>query len=222
MTEFSDTANADGVPVLRVTDAALAKVLELRAGEAEAETLALWVEVAGSTGDAYTYDMYFQAAGDARAGDFSDKRDGLTIVVPAASIDRMRGSILDLSRDVNQGGMVIQNPNQPLPAAGSPPMGPAPTADLSGDVAQRVIQILDQQVNPAIAAHGGRADLVAVEDEVAYLRLSGGCAGCGMAAVTLSQGIEVAIFDAVPEITRIVDVTDHAAGTNPYFEAAKK
>ena len=220
MTEFSD--NVDGVPVLRVTDGALAKVLELRAGEAEAQTLALWVEVAGSTGDAYTYDMYFQAAADARPADFSDKRDGLVIVVPAASIDRMRGSILDLSRDVNQGGMVIQNPNQPPPAAGSPPMGPAPTADLSGDVAQRVIQVLDQQVNPAIAAHGGRADLVAVEEEVAYLRLSGGCAGCGMAAVTLSQGIEVAIFDAVPEITRVVDVTDHAAGTNPYFEAAKK
>jgi Fe/S biogenesis protein NfuA len=205
-----------------VTDAALAKVLELRAGEAEAETLALWVEVAGAAGDAYTYDMYFQAAADARPGDFSDGRGGLPIVVPAASIDRMRGSILDLSRDVNQGGMVIQNPNQPPATPGSPPMGPAPTADLTGDVAQRVIQVLDQQVNPAIAAHGGRADLVAVEEEVAYLRLSGGCAGCGMAAVTLSQGIEVAIFDAVPEITRIVDVTDHASGTNPYFEAAKK
>jgi len=208
--------------VLRVTDAALAKVLELRAGEAEAETLALWVEVAGSSGDAYTYDMYFQASADARPNDASERREGLTIVVPAASIDRMRGSILDLSRDVNQGGMVIQNPNQPPPAPGSPRMGPAPTADLSGDVAQRVMQVLDQQVNPAIAAHGGRADLVAVEEEVAYLRLSGGCAGCGLAAVTLSQGIEVAIFDAVPEITRVVDVTDHAAGTNPYFEPAKK
>jgi Fe/S biogenesis protein NfuA len=219
MAESNETV---GVPVLRVTDAALTKVLELRAGEAEAEDLALWVEVAGTAGDAYTYDMYFQAAADARPSDFSDERGGLAIVVPAASVDRVRGSILDLSRDVNQGGMVIQNPNQPPAAAGSPPMGPAPTADLSGDVAQRVIQVLDQQVNPAIAAHGGRADLVAVEEEVAYLRLSGGCAGCGMAAVTLSQGIEVAIFDAVPEITRIIDVTDHAAGTNPYFEPAKK
>ena len=98
--------------------------------------------------------------------------------------------------------------------------GPPP--DLSGDVAQRVLQVLDQQVNPAIAAHGGRADLVAVEDDVAYLRLSGGCAGCGLAAVTLSQGIEVAIFDAVPEVTRVVDVTDHAAGANPFYEPAKK
>ena len=98
--------------------------------------------------------------------------------------------------------------------------GPVP--DLSGDVAKRLVQVLDQQVNPAIAAHGGRADLVAVEDDTAYLRLSGGCAGCGMASVTLSQGIEVAIRAGVPEITHIVDVTDHAAGENPYFEAAKK
>jgi Fe/S biogenesis protein NfuA len=85
-----------------------------------------------------------------------------------------------------------------------------------------VVQVLERQINPSIAAHGGHAELVAVEDEVAYLRLSGGCQGCGMATVTLSQGIEVAIRDAVPEITRVVDVTDHASGDNPYFEAAKK
>ncbi len=98
--------------------------------------------------------------------------------------------------------------------------GPLP--DLSGDVAQRVAQVLDAQINPAIASHGGRADLVAVDDDIAYLRLSGGCAGCGMAAVTLSQGIEVAIKQSVPEIARVVDVTDHASGTNPYYEPAKK
>jgi Fe/S biogenesis protein NfuA len=61
-----------------------------------------------------------------------------------------------------------------------------------------------------------------VEDATAYLRLMGGCQGCGLAKVTLSQGIEVAIKDAVPEITEVVDVTDHASGTNPYFESAKK
>ncbi len=82
--------------------------------------------------------------------------------------------------------------------------------------------MLEEQINPQIASHGGRADLVAVDEPVAYLRLSGGCQGCGMAAATLSQGIEVAIIDAVPQISEIVDVTDHAGGTNPYFEAAKK
>jgi Fe/S biogenesis protein NfuA len=89
-------------------------------------------------------------------------------------------------------------------------------------VPQRVIQVLEEQINPAIASHGGYAELVAVEDSIAYLRLSGGCQGCGMASVTLSQGIEVAILDSVPEITEVVDVTDHASGANPYYEAAKK
>src|SRR5205085_6570975 len=132
---------------------------------------------------------------------------------------------LDLSRGP-QGGMVIINPNSPAPApSASPAVGggaPPPAADLTGDVAQRVIQVLDQHINPSIASHGGRAELVAVEDDVAYLRLSGGCQGCGLASVTLSQGIEVAIRDSVPEIGRVVDVTDHASGSNPYFEAAKK
>jgi Fe/S biogenesis protein NfuA len=98
----------------------------------------------------------------------------------------------------------------------------APVADLSGEVPQRVMQVLDQQVNPSIAMHGGSAELVAVEESTAYVRLGGGCVGCGMATVTLSQGIEVAITDAVPEIDQVVDVTDHASGTNPYYEAAKK
>jgi Fe/S biogenesis protein NfuA len=85
-----------------------------------------------------------------------------------------------------------------------------------------IIAVLEEEINPAIASHGGRADLVAVEEDVAYLRLSGGCQGCGMAAATLSQGIEVAILEAVPEIKKVADVTDHASGSNPYFEAAKK
>ena len=66
------------------------------------------------------------------------------------------------------------------------------------------------------------AELAGIEGRTAYLRLGGGCQGCGMASVTLGQGIEIAITEAVPEIVDVVDVTDHASGTNPYFEAAKK
>ncbi len=207
-------------PVLTLTDKALAKVLELRADEGNAASLALWVEVSGTSGGAYTYDMYFEA-GEAGPDAWTGVQDGLTIVVPAASAPKMVGSVLDLNLDLMAGGMSIRNPNRPPAPPASPTMsGPPP--DLSGDVAQRVIQVLDAQVNPSIAAHGGRADLVAVEDGAAYLRLSGGCAGCGMAAVTLTQGIQVAIKESVPEIVRIIDVTDHASGTNPYYEAAKK
>ena len=77
-------------------------------------------------------------------------------------------------------------------------------------------------VAPSTRRAIGHAELVGIEGATAYLRLGGGCQGCGMATVTLSQGIEVAITNAVPEIDAIVDVTDHASGRNPYFEPAKK
>lgn len=201
--------------LVTVTDPARAKILEVRTSEPDPTTLALWLEVSGVQGDVYTYDMYFRRLDEAAAADAIQAHDDLSVVVPLESIDRVRGSTLDLSG----GGMVLQNPNSPPPPA---PAVPTPEGDLSGPVAQRILEVLEQEINPQIASHGGRADLVAVDEPIAYLRLSGGCQGCGMAAATLSQGIEVAIIDAVPEIAEIVDVTDHAGGTNPYFEAAKK
>ncbi len=206
-------------PILRVTDDARAQVIAARSGEPESDTLALWLEVVGQAGNEYTYDMWFQATADAGPADAVQHDDDVAVVIPAASIDKVRGATLDLSGDPAQGGMVIVNPNRPAPP---PPPPGVPEADLSSDLAQRVLAVLTEQINPAIASHGGHADLVAVDDDTAYLRLSGGCQGCGMAAVTLSQGIEVAIRDNIPEITRVVDVTDHASGDNPYFEAAKK
>jgi Fe/S biogenesis protein NfuA len=206
-------------PILRLTDAARSRVIEVRSSEPEPDTLALWVEVTGEGAGEYTYDMWFQAAADASPSDAVQHADDLTVVIAGSSVDKVRGATLDLSDDVAQGGMVIVNPNHPAPA---PSPAGAPVGDLSSDVAQRVLAILHEQINPAIASHGGHAELVSVDDDTAYLRLSGGCQGCGMASVTLSQGIEVAIRDAVPEITNVVDVTDHASGSNPYFESAKK
>lgn len=208
-------------PIVAVSPDARAHVLEVRSGEAESDQLALWVEVIGEAGGEYSYDIWFQAAADADPADAVQHSDDLSVVIAGSSVDKLRGATLDL--DAGTGGLVIVNPNRP---AASPAMGDRPPADLSGDVPQRVMQVLEEQINPAIASHGGQASLVAVEEEddghVAYLRLSGGCQGCGLASVTLSQGIEVALRDAVPEIVRVVDVTDHASGDNPYFESAKK
>jgi len=201
-------------PILNLTDAARDKILEVRAAEADAETLALWVVVTGESAGAYTYDMSFRALDDAGEIEVVQHHDDLPIVIDGDSIEALAGATLDFTA----AGMVMQNPNKPAPKVAAP----RPAADLSGAVAQAVMQVLEEQINPAIASHGGRAELVAVEDSIAYLRLSGGCQGCGMASVTLSQGIEVAILDTVPEITEVVDVTDHASGSNPYFESAKK
>jgi Fe/S biogenesis protein NfuA len=212
------TGEVEVSAVLTVTPAARAVVLEARAQEAEADRLALWIEVTGSRDGAYTYDIYFQAVADAGPGDRVSEDDGLAVVVPESSVARIVGARLDWSDD-GEGGLVIVNPNTPpRPQA----LVDRPEVDLSSDLAQRVLAVLDAQVNPSIAMHGGHADLVAVDEGIVYVRLSGGCQGCGLASVTLSQGIEVALRDSVPEIVSVVDVTDHASGANPFYEPAKK
>ena len=88
-------------------------------------------------------------------------------------------------------------------------------------LAERIQTLFDERINPAIAAHGGAVDLLGVEGKVAYIRMGGGCQGCGMANVTLREGIETAIREAAPEIEEIMDATDHAAGANPYYQPAQ-
>jgi Fe/S biogenesis protein NfuA len=202
-------------PVLSVTDPARAFIVEARSGEREPQRLALFIEVSGVADGSYTYDMWFEQTTDAAPGDAVHHHDDLSVVVAAASVDKIRGATLDVAET----GLVMLNPNTPP----SPPGArPAPSSDLSSPLELAVLAVLENEVNPQIASHGGRADLVAVDENIAYLRLSGGCQGCGLAAVTLSQGITVAIQQAVPEIREVVDVTSHGEGANPYFEAAKK
>jgi Fe/S biogenesis protein NfuA len=228
------TAEDTAEPTLAITEQAIEKVMGFRAQSEDPENQAMWVEVTGVSGGDYVYNISLNALDAARQGDALQRRGDLAIVVPESSVEKLRGATIDWSEGLAQSGLTLVNPNRPPAPADLPVMSPSmappaspsidapPPADLSGDAAQRVIQVIDQQINPAIAEHGGRAELVAVEEDTAYLRLGGGCQGCGMATVTLGQGIEVAITGAVPEIARVVDVTDHAAGTNPYFESAKK
>jgi Fe-S cluster biogenesis protein NfuA len=84
-------------------------------------------------------------------------------------------------------------------------------------IRQTIEELFEREVNPAIAAHGGRVELADVDGTKVYLRLSGGCQGCSSATVTLRQGIEKAIRATLPDITEIHDITDHASGTNPYY-----
>ena len=89
--------------------------------------------------------------------------------------------------------------------------------DASGPLAAQVQSVLEHHVNPGIAAHGGRAQLVGVKDDVVFLSLGGGCQGCSMAAVTLKQGIEQTLKEAIPRIRAVVDATDHAQGHDPFY-----
>lgn len=98
-----------------------------------------------------------------------------------------------------------------------PPPGPG-----RGSLADRVRTVLDAEINPVIAAHGGRVVLVGADRGWVRIRLEGGCQGCSLAEVTIRQGIEPLLRARVPEMVGLADVTDHAAGTTPFFSAEKR
>ncbi len=89
------------------------------------------------------------------------------------------------------------------------------------EIRKRVQQLLDREINPAVGMHGGWVELIDVRKNSVYLRLGGGCQGCGAADVTLKMGIEKSIRELIPEVGEILDTTDHAAGRNPYYQASK-
>jgi Fe/S biogenesis protein NfuA len=194
--------------VLNVTEAARDKILEIRAESPGQEHDAIWVVVAGEAGGAYTYDISLRTLDDAGEADLVQHHGDLAVVVEADSIAVLSGATLDFGPS----GFLMDNPNKPAPKVMN-----LPTADLSSPLAQEVLRVIEELVNPQIAAHGGNAELVAVEESVVYLRLGGGCQGCSSAKATLKQGIEVMILDHVPEVTEVVDVTDHESGSNPYY-----
>lgn len=226
-------------PPVSITAEARKALLALRAQDPEPERLGLRIAVVGVSGGSYAHDMSFELLDDAAADDVVFHHDDLPLIVPRDSVEALRGATIDLAEGGE--GWTIANPNRPKPErrqlplapvgghAHAPPSSPAVGAavpeglaeSLQGDVAQRVATVLERHINPSIAMHGGHAELAGVQEGTAYLRLSGGCQGCSMAAVTLRQGIETALRELVPEITEVVDVTDHASGTNPYYEAAK-
>ena len=90
-----------------------------------------------------------------------------------------------------------------------------------GDLKWVIADLLNREINPAIAQHGGYVDLIDVKKNNVFLRMGGGCQGCGAADVTLRQGIEKAIRGLVPRVGEILDTTDHAAGRNPYYSPGK-
>ena len=201
-----------------MSEKARKRVVALRADEPD-EGLALWVEVVGANATEFVYDLYFQGVEHADPHDLVLELEDLTVVVPDGSRDLLAGAKLDVNRDLLNPGLLLDNPNRPPTGAVSPEMA-SDLGELTGTVEERVRTVLDRQINPAVASHGGRAELVSVSDTgVVSLRLSGGCQGCGQAAATLRNGIEVALRQHIPEITEIVDVTDHAAGENPYISA---
>jgi Fe/S biogenesis protein NfuA len=204
--------------IISITDQALEKLLAIRGGEPDAGDLALVLAVTGAKGTEFTYAMHMTPLDQIDADDIVEHHGDLPVAVPQGSVSNLTGATLGMSKSLVNPGLSIDNPNSPSPEI----LGTGTPADLSGPIPERVEQVIREQINPAIAAHGGTTELVAVEEGTAYVRLGGACQGCGLAGVTLSQGIESTILSMVPEILQVIDVTDHNAGDNPYYEQSKK
>lgn len=197
--------------VMTVTDDAMATVLGIRDQEDDPAGLALRVEITGSRGAEFAYDLSFEELTAAADDDVIYEVGDLKVMVPAATVDRLRGAELDLPRASSQGGLVIRNPNRPDPLAGI-------DVELTGELPDQVNQLLEQAVNPALASHGGYATLVGVDDDNnVYVTMGGGCQGCAASAATLREGIQRSIKEAIPEVAEVIDATDHAAGENPFY-----
>lgn len=155
------------------------------------------------------FELTLVAPGERRDDERQVDADGITVLVSEAQADVLDGATVDFVERVNESGFEVRPVRKAGPAFSEP----------SGPVAERVRDVLDAQVNPAIASHGGAISLVDVQGTEIYLEMSGGCQGCAMSRLTLRQGVERMLRQAIPELTAVHDVTDHASGVNPYFEA---
>ena len=206
-------SDSEARTVLSIAPDAIEMITTLAEQEPGDEEYGLYIEVTGIRGPQFTYDLSFMPVGDATDAQIVERHDTLAVIVRSEDVEKLDGASLALSDE----GLAMNNPNTP-----ATPTIAAPKGDLTGPLADQIQTVIEQQVNPAIASHGGGAELVSVDGTIAYLKLMGGCQGCGMAQVTLRQGIERILLEAIPDLSGVIDVTDHASGTDPYYQAAKK
>ena len=190
---------------ITITPAAISKIEAVRSKSGHPDAC-LRVAIAGRRGGQFVYELDLVAPADVPAGDIVVETAELRILIEPGSATNLEGAVIDLDPSAMGGALRIDNPNE----------------GWHDPVAARIQEVLDRQINPSVASHGGFVDLLEVRGGAAYVQLGGGCQGCAQVDVTLRQGIEVAIKAAVPQITEVINVTDHAAGTNPYFQPAKK
>ena len=210
-------ATATTVPaILQVSDEAAEVVRGALADEPDGSGLGLRVAVSGtemspSMTFEFSYDLSLHEIDKADSGDAVYEIGGLMVIVPEDSVENLTGATLDVPSNSLQGGLVIRNPNRP-------DMGDRIDLSESDSVSERLQSLLNNHVNPSLAAHGGYVELIRVEDSKAFLLMGGGCQGCTMSAATLHQGVAAIISQHVPEILDVIDVTDHAAGENPFYQ----
>jgi Fe/S biogenesis protein NfuA len=204
----SDNAAAASQPIVTITPAALAELVKLRDEEPDADKLGLRLAIASNPGEEFRYDLSFDEFLTAVFTDEVRTHDGLKVIVPGEDVELLQGATLD--HNDNQ-GLVIRNPNRPA----------VPTIEgLTSDdaLSAEIEAMIAGEVNPALAAHGGFVTYVGHDGEgTAYMTMGGGCHGCSMSKMTMLDGVQTMLSEAIEAIQRVKDLTDHSTGENPFY-----
>ncbi len=190
--------------MLAVTETAQSKIHEIIQNESDLGNV-IRVVARKIAPYRFDYDLYFIEEDEIESGDVRQEINGLVFVADAESSRHLEGASIDYVEGPPS-GFKFENPH---------------TQRHFDDPKEQALQkFIDDEINPKVAAHGGYIGLDRIEGDAAYLEMGGACQGCGMAAMTMRQGVEAQIFERFPEIARIVDVTNHSEGKNPFYQSA--
>jgi Fe/S biogenesis protein NfuA len=190
--------------MITITESAAEKILELFESKGLVDH-ALRIAITGRGPAGFMYQLQFLPQENQADDDESVDAGSFRVLIDPETAQNLKGSTLEFIDEISARGFNIENPN---------PLWTDP-------LALSIQEVLDTRINPAVAGHGGYVSLLDVQNETAFIALGGGCQGCGLADVTLKQGIEVMIKENIPQITRVIDSTDHASGQNPYYQPSK-
>lgn len=191
--------------LITIDESAREKIRTMLESEQKGES-ALRIRITGRSASGYQHKLSLVEPGFEKTDDILAESSGIRILVDPKTAKQVEGSVIEFVDDLYGGGFKVSNPNQPA---------------FSSDAERLVQELIDNQITPSLAMHGGYLELLEVSNGKAFVHFGGGCQGCGMADVTLKQGVEKLILDTVPEIKAVIDSTDHAQGENPYYQPAK-
>jgi Fe/S biogenesis protein NfuA len=195
-------------PIITITPEAVEQLIEMRDDEVDGETLGLRLAIASQPGEDFRYDLSFEEFLKAEFTDEVRTHDGMKVIIPGADVELLTGATLDYTTTQ---GLVIRNPNKPT----------APNVEgliNDDELSAEVEALVATEVNPALAAHGGFVTYVGHDGEgTAYMTMGGGCHGCSMSKMTMLDGVQTMLADALEGITRVKDLTDHSTGSNPFY-----
>lgn len=199
----SESDLEDTKPLLELTGAAKLKILSIMKETAEVQGLRISIQGHSNRTFQYNLEFVIKVEPDDIIVDCGDFR----IFVDSANAENLTGTLIDYVETLNTSGFRFDNPN--VPPWDDPKM-------------QAIQELIETQVNPAVASHGGNITLVNVTTDAVYLEMSGGCQGCSLSSITLQHGVRSIIQEAFPEIKHIIDTTDHSSGTNPYYQSSER